>query len=159
MEESPDTRQRSGVENPSVVQNPDQEIRHDSRTSIGSVNSCTCYCHGDPGALGYVSPWNDRDEWIGCYDCACTAAEWFDNDTGDAVRAADLIATAMRSTGCATVGVLLDALARRPQCEHNLNGPCRVCGPSMSPDETLRWEAALNDLIGEVDDGGPRQAS
>lgn len=37
-------------------------------------------------------------------------------------------------------------LADRPECVHNLNGPCRTCGPSMSIEETLRWRAQMRDL-------------
>ncbi len=44
-------------------------------------------------------------------------------------------------------------LAERPECEHNLNGPCRVCGPAASIEETLRWRAEMRDLGVE----GPEQ--
>ena len=29
---------------------------------------CDCYCH-DPAS--YVSLYDDRDNWVGCIDCAC----------------------------------------------------------------------------------------
>jgi hypothetical protein len=40
----------------------------------------------------------------------------------------------------------LDALARRPECVHGLNGPCRECGPSLAPPEALDWQRELADL-------------
>jgi len=48
-------------------------------------------------------------------------------------------------------------LGDRPECEHNLNGPCRVCGPAASIEETLRWRAEMRDLgvQGLADDEKP----
>jgi hypothetical protein len=42
-------------------------------------------------------------------------------------------------------------LAARPECVHHLNGPCNVCGPSLSLDQTVRWLRELRDL-GVIDD-------
>jgi hypothetical protein len=41
---------------------------------------------------------------------------------------------------------ILNLLADRPQCEHNLNGPCRICGPGLTVEETLRWKAEMQQL-------------
>jgi hypothetical protein len=41
---------------------------------------------------------------------------------------------------------MLKVLSRRPECEHNLNGPCKVCGPGLTLAETGRWQGELEDL-------------
>ncbi len=46
---------------------------------------------------------------------------------------------------------LVDLLADRPQCEHNLNGPCKQCGRGLTVEETVRWQHELSRL---VTDGG-----
>jgi hypothetical protein len=39
-----------------------------------------------------------------------------------------------------------NALAARPQCEHNLNGRCAVCGPSLNLEEAIAWQRELGAL-------------
>ena len=62
---------------------------------------CDCYCH-DPAS--YVSLYDDRDNWVGCIDCACpemTAAA-----SADFVASITGLAEAMKQRGVRTIGEL-----------------------------------------------------
>jgi len=48
---------------------------------------------------------------------------------------------------------LANLLASRPQCEHNLNGPCKQCGRGLTTNETRRWQHELSLLLTELADG------
>jgi len=41
----------------------------------------------------------------------------------------------------------IEALAARPQCEHNLNGPCTECGPSLNLEEALAWQREVRGVL------------
>jgi hypothetical protein len=43
-------------------------------------------------------------------------------------------------------------LGSRPQCEHNLNGPCRECGRGMTLAEEFAWQRELEELGTRSDD-------
>ena len=61
-------------------------------------------------------------------------------------------AVVFRATGPVLDALLL--LAARPQCEHNLNGPCRVCGRGLTLAEAAKWQDELA-ALGLCDPGDP----
>lgn len=48
---------------------------------------------------------------------------------------------------------LVNLLADRPQCEHNLNGPCKQCGRGLTVEETPRWKHETSRLQTEPEEG------